>query len=1220
MHCILFISNRERTSPGLLLISDDKSRIEKFQRQLQDLALRMSQCLTLGVAIRTAKMEMEQLIDRLDPLSMASVAPVLRTSCFPGTRTKVIEEITEWGLHSSTNVLWMYAHAGSGKSTISTTMAEVFERMGRLGSFVFFNRDVKERSEPSRMIRTIAYHLARHRKDIAVAIRSSMEQHSHIIDSGLDLQFQRLLVEPLIKLQLRDHLLVTSTSNYVRFMITSRRNPRIERVFANMDGLHIIDLDRVSETNDDIRKYILARMVEIQSEHHLPQGWPGISPVDALVQQANGLFIWATVACSYIQSYKPEIRIKTILSNPSVRARAEQTLNDLYKLAFRDADAGSGAWDDDDFATDMHNVLAIIIVSQNPQSLQSIGDILGIDRPTALVDRLRSILKKDEEGLVHVIHPSVRDYLVDSNRCDPVLPWFIREHEEHELMAMRCMWHLNSSLSRKMAKGPATPTAEQIFYETLPDSVTYASVSWVYHICRVNPSTELANEVRKFLSEHFLHWLEALSMLGRSRNAIDWLDQLKEWYSKFNSFPTYDPSFSGMLYDGWRFVKAFSKTIENDPSLVYETALQFCPKNTTISVMFNQDQAVSVVGGSLQHWSPSLMTLTECSMQVATLTISKSGDAIVAGCVDGTVNVWNATLGTEIFAIEEDPPNALRTRGLIHAQLMADGKRLLCGLLLGELCILDLDTGGIGTAMDIRDVGDDMKIRMNCASLAPDDRTVVCGFEDGKMQLWDTELQVQLTPLLVGHEEAINTIVFSHDQQIFISGSDDKTIRLWSRMGEHRGTFPGHNGAIWCVAFSQDDFWIASASLDETMKIWDTSTGAVLLTCRHRPEEAVYAVAFSNKGDRVATATYHWNIRIWDSVTGEEVMPPLSLHQGPVRALVFAPDDKTLISGGQDSHVRVWSIVNAHPHGESVEPAQTNEVNCVALSHDKTRFVSGSADTSIIVWNTFDGCASFPPLRGHEAEVVSVDFSKDDRMLASASKDGQIYLWDTATGQSLGPPLPFTGEIWTVKFSADGSRLAVTTKPHAITVWSIHDRSILFGPLPHPNCYWPAIALSNQGAKLATLYNYSESTGESNLGFGITIRDATLQGDVIFESKIDSEVEGWEMYGVQMEYTADDRYLVVWYSLSPDVVITRAFDTITGEECAYSPETPGIPQFDKLAAVIDATQIVRHGVKLAELPLDLDYMGHITCWDSTDDMIVIGTRSGASYCMKFHNK
>ncbi|KAJ7499989.1 WD40-repeat-containing domain protein [Mycena latifolia] len=953
-------------------------------------------------------------------------------------------------------------------------MAEVFERMGRLGSFVFFNRDVKERSESSRMIRTIAYHLARHRKDIAVAIRSSMEQHSHIINSGLDLQFQRLLVEPLIKLQLRDHLVIiidaldeggnglsqdaflTALSsglrrlpNYVRVMVTSRRYPRIERVFANMDGLHIIDLDRVSETNDDIRKYILARMVEIQSEHHLPQGWPGTGHVDALVQQANGLFIWATVACSYIQSYKPEIRIKTILSNPSVRARAEQTLNDLYKLAFRDADAGSGAWDDDDFATDMHNVAS--------------ADILGIDRPTALVDRLRSILKKDEEGLVHV-----------RSRCFHV-PY-------------RGKWR----------KGPATPYSEQPFYETLPDSVTYASVSWVYHICMVNPSVNLP-----------------IDMLGRSRNAIDWFDKLQEWYSRLNSSPNYDPSFSGMLYDGWRFVKAFSKTIESDPSLLCETALQFCPKNTAISAMFNKDQAVSVVAG------------------FATLTISKSGDAIVAGCVDGTLNVWNATLGTEIFAVEEDPPNALRTRGLIYAQLVSDGKRLLCGLLLGELCILNVDTGNIGTAMDIRDVGDDMKIRMNCASLAPDDRTVVCGFEDGMMQLWDTEVQVQLTPLLVGHEEAINTIVFSHDQQRFISGSDDRTIRLWSRMCEHERTFLGHNGAICCVAFSPDDSKIASASLDETMKIWDTLTGEVLFTCRHRTEEAVYAVAFSNKGDRVATATYHWKIRIWDSVTGEEVMPPLSLHQGPVRALVFAPDDKTLISGGQDSHVRVWSMVNTHPHGESVQPAQTNEVNCVALSHDKTRFVSGSADTSIIVWNTLDGCASFPPLRGHEAEVVSVDFSKDDRMFASASKDGQICLWDTATGQSLGPPLTLTDEIWTVKFSADGSRLAVTTKPHALTVWSIHDRRILFGPLPHPDCYWPAIAFSNQGAKLATLYSFSESSGESILGFGITVRDATLQGDVIFKAKIDSEVEGWEMYGVQMEYTADDRYLVVWYSLSP---------------------------------------------------------------------------------------
>ncbi|KAJ6596120.1 hypothetical protein DFH09DRAFT_1305031 [Mycena vulgaris] len=1213
--CLLLIHNRERANPGLLLISDDKSRVEKLHQELQDLELQMMQCITLGIADRETKLAEYRTavanihLLKLNPLSMEVVAPVFRTTCFPHTRSEVIKEITEWALLSSSNVLWMHAHAGSGKSTISTTMAGVFDQMRRLGSFVFFNRDVEQRSEPSGVIRTIAYQLGCHREDIAAGIRSCVEQNPRIIDQNLDIQFQRLLVEPLSKIMVDERLVIiidaldegangrsqeafaaflallssglSRLPNFVRVMITSRRYPRIERAFANMDGLQVVDLNQVAHINDDIRIYILKQMEEIQSEDSsLPPGWPGPGVVDALVQQSNGLFIWAAVACSYIQAYRPETRIQTLLSSPTVRARAEQTLDALYEIAIRDADAGSGAWFHDDFANDMHDVLAMIIVSQNPQSLQSINDMLGINNTAELVSRLQSVIKIDEDGLVHVIHPSVRDYLVDPNRCYSKHPWFINEAEEHNSMAIRSLRHLNKNLTRNMIslpKSSQTATSKA----ALPDAVTYASVSWIYHVCMLDPKAELADQIFSFLSKHFLHWVEALSILGRSRGAIDWLAQLQDWYSGPNTLPRFDPSFQALLYDGWRFAKAFSKTIESGPSLVYKTALPFCPKNTAISTMFNRDPAVSVVSGCLQHWSPSLMTLSGCSMQVATLSVSKSGDTIAAGCVDGHLKVWNARLGSEIFTIEGAETHVVDTYGLIYAQFTSDGTRLLCGMLKGDIYLLDADTGNIRTTLNVRDGGYGKKTKLYCVGLAPDDRTVVCGFQDGMIQIWDTESQVQLTPLWVGHDSGVNCVAFSHDQQKVISCSDDCTIHLWSPMGMHERIMLGHTESVHCVVFSPDDARIASASVDETMKIWDALTGSLLLTCRHSPDEAVYSVAFSNKGDRLATGTHHCKIRIWDSETGQEVMPPLSLHQGPIRALTFAPDDKTVISGSKDQHVRVWSLANMPPYA-SVQPCHTDEVNCVALSHDKTRFVSGARDNLVIVWNTMDGCAVFPPLQGHAEEVLSVDFSKDDTMIVSASKDGLICFWDAATGKSQGFPLILTEEIMLVKFSPSGSKIVVITKKNALAVWSIPDRSVLFGPLPYPtNCLWAAATFSHDDARLAVPYDHSAYPGDEDvqLGLGIAIFDA-VQGTILFDWTIDTEVDGSDLYGVNTEYTADDRYVIMWYSVATtacEVVITRAIDATSGEECNCDSQIHKIPELKKPAAVLDRNRIVRNG-------------------------------------------
>ncbi|KAJ7074885.1 quinon protein alcohol dehydrogenase-like superfamily, partial [Mycena belliarum] len=973
-------------------------------------------------------------------ISTSTMDPSFRTMCLPGTRSKVIKEIADWGLLSSNNILWMYAHAGSGKSTISTTMADIFDKMGCLGSFIFFNRDVEQCSGPSGMIRTIAYQLALHRGDIAAEISACLEHHPLTPNLDPNIQFQRLLLEPLEKVQPIEPVVIIIDAldeggaspsqdaflallsnrlpqlpKYVQVMITSRRYPKIEHMFLNMPRLHILDLNQVADIEEDIRRYILSRMKDIQSEYaHLPSSWPGLVAVDALVQQANGLFVWATVACSYIGSYKPEVRLETLLSSPSIRARAETSLDALYEIAIREADMGAGAWYEEDFSEDMHNVLAIIVVSQNPQSLDSISKILGLDNTSTAVlfSRLQSIMKIDGDGCVHVIHPSVRDYLVDPSRCDPQHPWYICEDKEHSLMANRCIQYLTKTLEKKK-KSLAT------YYKNktrVPDTLAYTSLSWMYHILSViGQSDELVAQVQLFLSEYFLQWLEVLSILGQSRRATDWLNALREWHCNFGSLviisiatlrgqsPTFDPSFSTMLYDGWRFCKAFSKTIECDPALIYSTALQFCPKNTTISAMFNQDPPVKVVAGCLHYWSPSLMALTGVSMAVETMTVSKDGVFIAAGCLDGTLNIWNATDGTKIFAIEEDPPpNALRTYGLVHAQFTSDGTQILLALMEGEF---------------------------------------------GDIQIWDLETQVELTPLLDWHADAVHNIAFSHDQQKFLTGSGDKSIRLWTREGHHEKAFFGHDNTVTSVGFFPDDRRMASASVDATMKIWDLETGSVLLTCQHNDEEGIYSLAFSHKGDRIATGTWDWNVRIWDSKTGTEVVEPLALHHGPIGALAFSPDDKTLVSGSMDTFVRVWSMSDIQ-HRESIH---TQRVNCVSLSHDKTRFVSGSADSSVIVWNTLDGSTYFkvPPMWEHEGEVVSVQFSPDDKIITSASCEGRVCFWDAATGEPRGSPLIISDPevIYAVQLSADGSRAAVITRPHVLTVWNTRESCIVLGPL-----------------------------------------------------------------------------------------------------------------------------------------------------------------------------
>jgi WD40 repeat protein len=76
------------------------------------------------------------------------------------------------------------------------------------------------------------------------------------------------------------------------------------------------------------------------------------------------------------------------------------------------------------------------------------------------------------------------------------------------------------------------------------------------------------------------------------------------------------------------------------------------------------------------------------------------------------------------------------------------------------------------------------------------------------------------------------------------------------------------------------------------------------------------------------------------------------------------------------------------------------------------------------------------PLTGHTDYVLSIAFSPDGRTLASGSADTTIMLWDARTHQPLGRTLAgHTDWVLGVAFSPDGRTLASGSEDAAIRLW-----------------------------------------------------------------------------------------------------------------------------------------------------------------------------------------
>jgi hypothetical protein len=497
----------------------------------------------------------DQLLSLLKPAEMNEYS---RNDCLPTTRLDVIKSIIEWITDESSerkSVLWLYGVAGSGKSTISTTVAWMMRELHRLGAFFFFDRDIPERNA-AMLIRTVAYHLALLDTRISDAISRIVENYPRIAEMPLDFQITNLLsakalesvhwsggpivlvidaFDELTGNNQRKELLQALSKGFhrlppfIRVMVISRQEPDIQHALGSHSAVCRYPLGIDSAINeDDIRKFIQHRLDQIRMEKQhlsLDCNWPGDDNISGLTRSAGGLFVWASTACLYIDGYDPDRRLRELIAHPSETNFSEPfaQLDKLYKTALQSA----GYWNDSSFCADCRDILGVILCSRTPLSHSVIDALLELPPSrTCLqsISRLGCVLRTDESEGVRLLHPSFHDYL--SERCS-VEPWSINLQLQNNKLAVHCI----ELLDRMLCENICGLTLENLVnVKLLPSALPYACKFWIEHVCFIsNGMNDILDRIYQFLCRHLLHWMEVLAILKCHDLAIQSLVNLLEW-------------------------------------------------------------------------------------------------------------------------------------------------------------------------------------------------------------------------------------------------------------------------------------------------------------------------------------------------------------------------------------------------------------------------------------------------------------------------------------------------------------------------------------------------------------------------------------------------------------------------------------------------------------------------------------------------------------------
>ena len=470
-------------------------------------------------------------------------------------------------------MFWLNGLAGTGKSTITQTFAEICFADGNLGGSFFCSRDFEDRSTLQTIFPTLALQLAYQYPQLRKEVLRLLRTNPDVGKESLFSQMERLIVGPLKTTKIQTLIIIDALDECkdenpesailfvlskhvdqipnVKFFITGCPEAQIRSGFrlpALQPITRVFKLHEVerSMVDNDIKLFFrtqLSNLLKNRSDCDLVQGWPSSSELNILCEKAAGFFIYASTVIKFITSKNrtPTEQLNHITSLPqSTSHEGRSGIDILYtqvlKHAVNDVDV-----DDEEFYSHFRTVVGAVLLVFNPLSVEALSDLLKVSGISTTLRPLHSLLlvPTSKDTPIRIFHKSFPDFLMDMRRCT-----------DHQFLIDPPIHHINllhsclNLMKERLKKNICGLDYHAILSEVkdlsdrrkvhIGDTLEYACCFWTKHLLNISgsgPDIEKVQEaIEKFFTTCMLFWIEALSLMGKLDIGVHALNDVQQWY------------------------------------------------------------------------------------------------------------------------------------------------------------------------------------------------------------------------------------------------------------------------------------------------------------------------------------------------------------------------------------------------------------------------------------------------------------------------------------------------------------------------------------------------------------------------------------------------------------------------------------------------------------------------------------------------------------------